>query len=177
MSIIRTMRTPRTSLAGRLSPASAIVTFGIPEPNTGCLLWSGPTQANCYGAIKCDGRWQLAHRVAYQLAFGPFPDELCVCHKCDTPGCIEPAHLFLGTNADNHRDKVNKQRQPRGETNGKAKLTANEVEAIRRLYATGKYSQADLARQYGLRRQSIDLIVTGVNWRHVGGPRTPAGSP
>lgn len=81
----------------------------IPEPNTGCWLWTG-TSRNGYGRFIWDGNAYTAHRVAYQILKGPVPPHLMVLHRCDTPACINPDHLFLGTQSDNMRDASRKGR-------------------------------------------------------------------
>ena len=90
-----------------------------PEPNTGCWLWMAGVDKNGYGKISAKrGRKQAhfrAHRASWELCFGSPPEGMLVCHRCDTAGCVNPAHLFLGTNADNMRDKVSKGRQVRGD--------------------------------------------------------------
>lgn len=82
----------------------------VPEPNTGCLLWLGFVNENGYGMLYVAGRNRLAHRTLFALSNGPIPDDICVLHRCDTPICVNPEHLFLGTQADNVRDKVRKGR-------------------------------------------------------------------
>lgn len=83
-----------------------------PEPNTGCLFWLGTVCSAGYGHVskkQGDGE-QLAHRVAYRRAFGPFDAALDVCHSCDNPSCVNADHLFLGTHKDNMRDMYSKGR-------------------------------------------------------------------
>ena len=98
----------------------------------GCLNWMAPSPDG-YGRFKVSKRHgALAHRIAYYLAFGAFDPELKVCHKCDNPSCLNPAHLFLGTQGDNLRDMTSKGR------NGKQILTKRKAELIRGLLASVK---------------------------------------
>lgn len=96
----------------------------IPEPNSGCWLWTGWTHRQGYGCLRLDGKSKLAHRVAYAAAFGDFPQHLDVCHKCDVTGCINPDHLFLGTHQDNMVDRTRK-----GKCN-LSKLTQRQIDKI-----------------------------------------------
>lgn len=85
-------------------------------PLGSCWMWTGRTaSAMGYGAYSFNGSTFYAHRLAYKLAYGGDPDKLCVLHKCDVPRCVNPAHLFLGTRADNAIDRTQKRRTPAGE--------------------------------------------------------------
>lgn len=75
-----------------------------------CWCWKGQTDRKGYGRIWRDGKRRQAHRVSYELIFGPIPDGMQVCHKCDNPPCVRPSHLFLGTQSDNMKDCTNKGR-------------------------------------------------------------------
>lgn len=85
----------------------------IPEPNTGCILWTGCSDKDGYGIIGIKKNYFRAHRVSYSLSYGEIPNGLFVCHKCDTPSCINPNHLYLGTNSDNQKDVVKRKRSKR----------------------------------------------------------------
>jgi hypothetical protein len=83
----------------------------IPEPNSGCWLWIGAIDGRGYGAIKDSSRvMRRASRVSWELHRGSIPEKMCILHKCDVPLCVNPDHLFLGTNADNTRDMYRKGR-------------------------------------------------------------------
>ena len=135
----------------------------------GCWEWQGARASNGYGRItvgsRLDGtRRNLApHRLSYEQHVGPIPDGMFVCHTCDNPACVNPAHLFLGTPADNMADKVRKGRQARHESHGRAKLTACAVQAIREELAAGA-RQIDIAAKYGIAQTQVSAVKTGVSW-------------
>ncbi len=141
-----------------------------------CWLWTaGQFGHSGYGSfsIKMDGRTHSVrtHRHSWEMANGPIPEGMHVLHRCDTPLCVRPDHLFLGSAMDNARDKVAKGRLRRGdakgEANGHAKLTESDVRAIRARVAAGE-SQAAMAREFRVTAQSICDIVKLRRWRHVG---------
>lgn len=118
------------------------------------------------------GRAVRAHRVSWELHNGPIPIGLFVCHHCDNRLCVNPAHLFLGTNADNMRDMVRKNRQdrvkrPRGERCRTARLTAEQVVAIRSEFSKGGVILRTLGEKYGVSLNAIHAIVTRKSWKHV----------
>ena len=131
---------------------------------TPCWHWLGSLDVNGYGRFGVHpdqhGR-DRAHRVAYREAFGPIPKGMCVLHSCDVRGCVNPAHLRLGSNADNVRDKMERGRfvPMRGEANGNAKLTDAQVEEIRAKWIPHKVTQKMLAVQYGVTLEMISLIL------------------
>lgn len=136
------------------------------DPETDCWNWNA-TNVRGYGKIQINGRKQRANRVSFELHCGPIPAGRHVCHRCDNPKCINPAHLFLGTNADNVADKVAKGRQAHtsinGAANGSAKLTETDVLAIRA--STGLLRE--LAAQYRMSATQISAIRRGKQWAHV----------
>jgi hypothetical protein len=135
---------------------------------SGCWLWTASVDQKGYGqfAMKPAHKRPLkAHRVAWEIYRGQVPDELCVLHKCDQPACVNPDHLWLGTVADNNHDMFEKGRSapPRvaGEAHGRAKLTLEDVEAIR----ADKRHQRTIARDYGVSKSQIGNIKRAENWR------------
>lgn len=135
----------------------------MPEPFSGCWLWVGAYFCQTgYGKIYI-GRLILAHRASWELYRGRIPDGMCVCHKCDTPSCVNPAHLFIGTHADNMHDMVRKGLSNRGEKNGASKLTVIQVCEIRA--ATGRHS--DIAKKYDVSELNIDYIKSLKTWKHI----------
>jgi hypothetical protein len=150
----------------------------VPEPNSGCMLWTGYADKEGYGTLRIGGRTALAHRASYHAFRGPIPDGMFVCHHCDTPSCINPAHLFVGTGADNYLDMVRKGRRaerPRkgapagtrlGTRNPNAKLTERDVVEIRRAVRDGE-RKADIAVRYGVGRERIDDIAARRSWSHL----------
>lgn len=138
-----------------------------------CWEWQASKTANGYGliALPRDGKLVLAHRLSWEFANGPILPGLFVCHTCDNPLCVNPAHLFLACNAGNMRDAAKKGRMACGERNGQAKLSDEEVGELRARHATGGIMQRELAEKFGVSRPTISKIISGKTWGHVGGPR------
>lgn len=124
-------------------------------------------------AISCGGRKNLikhryrAHRVAYFLTHGVLPDDLCVCHTCDNPICVNPRHLFLGTGIQNVQDRNNKKRDAKGEQHGMHKLTTKDILEIRRLRVTKKLPYSALGKMFGVSTTHAGFIVRKESWKHV----------
>lgn len=147
-----------------------------------CWLWTaGRAGSQLYGAFKIDGIQRRAHRVAWELVNGPIPPGLVVLHACDNPICVNPAHLRLGTNAENSADMVAKGRQatgehsgsrlhlekrPRGERHHKAKLTEAQVREMRTLAESG-VSSPKLAKQFGITKAAVLDIIHRRHWSHI----------
>ena len=127
-----------------------------------------------YGKISVNNRRVGTHRLAWEITYGPIPGGLDVLHNCpggDNPACCNPAHLWLGTQADNQRDMVAKgrHRAPRGERHRNAKLTEAQVLETRRLYAGGGFTMTALASRFGVHQTTVSLILAGRRWAHLKG--------
>jgi HNH endonuclease len=136
----------------------------------GCWPWIGWLNKYGYGQVWFNGRYEVAHRIAWLLQNGPIEHEwlwpyIPVLHSCDNRPCCNPSHLSLGTPRMNTEDMMAKGRQARGARNGNAKLGGQEeADEIRRLYAAGGISQGDLGLQFGLSQSRISEIVRGKGW-------------
>jgi hypothetical protein len=135
-----------------------------------CWNWLGGKYKPGYGKFWYQGKMESAHRMAYQLAVGSIDNGMFVCHRCDNPGCVNPDHLFLGTNQDNVNDAIGKDRHSRGTRNGRAKINAKDVLSIREMYATNNWSQSALAKMYGVGQTEISNIVIGKTWQSISQP-------
>lgn len=133
---------------------------------TECWNWGGAAGPQGYGFIKRkDGTQLRAHRFAYELANGPIPPGMFVCHTCDNPSCVRPSHLFLGSHQDNMTDMAVKGRAARmfGDRNGSSQLGAGEVLAIRE--AEGAHRV--IAERFGVSASNVGLIKRRQRWTHL----------
>lgn len=131
----------------------------------GCWLWIGARHPKGHGYASLDGRVQYAHRVAWQLTYGSIPDGREVCHRCDNPPCCNPAHLFIGTHADNMRDMAHKGRALAAALK-RAKLTPRSVAVIKSRLRAGE-TQQSIADDYSVTRSAIGYIAQGRRWSHI----------
>lgn len=130
-----------------------------------CWEWTGRRGPKGYGRFKHQRRDYAAHRVSYELATGQHPGRLLICHHCDNPPCVNPAHLFAGTTADNTADRLRKGRflQRKGANNPRAKLTPEQVRAIR----VSEIGNKPLARHYGVAPVTIRDARLGRTWSSI----------
>ena len=139
------------------------------EKTDGCWLWLGARNESSGGygmTVDPDTKAIIgSHRYSWSLSYGPIPPGKHVLHRCDTPLCVRPDHLFLGTHRDNMRDKASK-----GRGGGHKRLTAEQVIGIRKLYAhdpsRGAYSR--ISRAYKVNRSTVKQIVERRTWSYIG---------
>lgn len=128
----------------------------------GCWPWKGKGER--YGNVMHDRRSVGVHRASYETFKGEIPEGLMVRHTCDNTRCVNPAHLLLGTSAQNSADAVERGRQAHHETHGRAKLSRAVVEEIRWKWLAGK-NKKDLGIEYSVSHTQITRILTGRSWR------------
>lgn len=134
-------------------------------PN-GCWEWRGGCDKKTgYGKIRINSKSNFIHRVMYELYNGEIAEGMFICHKCDNPPCCNPDHLFQGTHADNMRDKTKKGRQSKGERNGAARLTWEDVCKARELYETGNYTIRQIAEMYNYSEGTMWEVLNYKLWK------------
>jgi hypothetical protein len=152
-----------------LDPRAKIEDSSLPEPMSGCWLWLGKLYRNGYGSAWTHGAEAYAHRASWEAFVGPIPTGLSVLHRCDTPACVNPEHLWLGTHRDNMRDMTMKGRHARigltGERHPAAKITEETARQIRQRRGE---NQRALAREFGVSQATVWAIQSRRHWRHLG---------
>lgn len=137
-----------------------------------CWIFGGKrfgksVKEDSYGNCKDDeGNPIKAHRAAWELTNGVIPNELILLHKCDTKRCVRLSHLQLGTNADNSKDMVEKNRQTHGSKCHTARFTEEQVLEIRRRYANGE-TQLSMVKEFGVAKNTIWRIINRLHWDHI----------
>ncbi len=142
--------------------------WGHVDCSSSCWEFSGTRNARGYGLFYA-GRSIGAHRYAWFLEHGVEPTRKeYVCHSCDNPSCVRPSHLFLGSQSENLRDCSRKGRtaKPRGEKNGRARLTEGKVREVRQLAASG-VTYKEISKRYGVHVETIGHVVRRITWKHV----------
>jgi hypothetical protein len=125
-----------------------------------CWIWTGAKNQKGYGNLVFEGEYARPHRVVYEHEIGPIPPGMHVLHRCDNPSCVNPEHLFLGTNLDNRHDMFAKGRHPHGPTHGNAKLSWGAVHEARVRNVLGESASA-LAREFGVSAVQMQRVVGG----------------
>jgi hypothetical protein len=133
------------------------------DPLTNCWNWNASLARGGYGALSIKGKTTKAHRFSYTMWKGKIPEGLLVCHTCDNPPCVNPNHLFLGTNADNMRDMSLKGRGCTGNKNAPSSLTDALALAIKKDPRPLKL----IAAERGMHFKSIEAIKKGTTWKHL----------
>ena len=143
--------------------------FSNVQKTNSCWNWTGYKFSNEYGAIRYKGKIWRAHRLSWTLFNGDIPKRKLVLHTCDTPPCVNPGHLWIGTHQDNMTDRNEKRRQyiPNGEKNSQAKLKECQVKEIREMYKSGNLSQEKIGEIFNVSRALISMIIHRKKWAHI----------
>ena len=172
-----------------VSPATVYRFFAKIKGSDSCWEWTASLDKWGYGAFASTLKGQKkkvykSHRFVWMLLFGEIPKGMCVCHRCDNPKCINPCHLFLGTQAENIADALKKGRfrlngtakldgspinRARGERSGQSKLKDSDIIEIRKVYRpySRKFGAPPLAKKFGVSEQMITNIAKRRNWTHI----------
>lgn len=137
----------------------------------GCREWIGGKDEDGYGLFKVHTKSVRAHRKSYELFHGPIPDGLVVMHSCDNPSCILPSHLSVGTYKQNTQDAVSKNRMTRksakfSESSNRNRFNLETANRVRSDFASGSFSQRELAKKYNMSFQNVHLIVARKIWNY-----------
>ena len=137
----------------------------MPEPNSGCWLWLGNTYRYGYGCMPVRFKTRIAHSASWIFHRGEIPEGVCVLNRCDTPLCVNPDHLFLGSRADNNQDRDSKGRHISlcGEEHGNSKISHAEARQIR----TDSRATKCIAKEYKIHVTTVRRIRRGTTWRHI----------
>ena len=142
----------------------------IPNIN-GCMEWfGGNIKKKCYGGFHGrEKKFMTAHRYSYQLFVGKIPEGICVLHKCDNPPCVNPEHLFLGTQQDNAIDMRSKNRgySTAGENHGRSVLSLDSVKRIRNMYTGKRGELTSLGKIFNVSSSTVHGIVKNKTWRNI----------
>ena len=186
LSVAATLTRPATDTTSwrlAMHPQSTHARFWSKVDKSGeCWIWTAALNGAGYGVFRLKDHNSLAHRFAYECLVGPIPAGMQVCHHCDNPPCVRPEHLFVGTHQDNMADMHAKgrrsyegqvwpqptyERRARGERQGKAILTEQQVREIRAVYHPRVFTRPMLAERYHVSVATIKQILSGRSWKHV----------
>ena len=138
------------------------------EIKDSCWVWKGWVSPKGYGYIRVGNNCKSTHRVSYEVFIGDIEKGMCVCHTCDNPSCINPEHLWIGSNQDNaiDREKKGRGRNNKGENHGRSKLKESDIPTILKLLEDGIY-QREIARRHGVHQATIFRVSKKKSWKHV----------
>ncbi len=146
-----------------MKPSERFEAKYIPEPFSGCWLWTAACSLDGYGRFWYAGKYRTAHSASFLLHGGIIPEGYDVCHTCDVVSCVNPAHLWVGTRRDNVQDAVKKNRFAKGELSGNSKLTRSQVIAIR----NSREPQRAIAKKLRVSQHAIWSIRTHRTWTNI----------
>lgn len=154
---------------GAMTPTERFWHHVPSRPVGECWLWKGATTAAGYGHLPENGKLIYAHRFSFRLHFGILSDDMLVCHRCDVPACVNPEHLFPGTDQDNRTDSAMKNRTIYGERVWSAILTEKKVREIIQMYRVDGVKQSVIASKFGVTPSAVSSIFIGRTWKRVAG--------
>lgn len=153
----------RPTRVKKRDPRTCFDQHAFPEPMSGCWLWNGTYAHTGYGQIRINGTVYGAHRLSYELHVGAIPTGMSILHKCDNRACVNPGHLYAGTQSENMRDMVQRNRSATGARNHATKLTPKAVQIIR----ASQDTDAAIAHRFGVSRPAVRNVRMRRVWRHV----------
>lgn len=133
-----------------------------------CWMWTASVAGKGYGQMKLpkQRKQEYSHRLSYMIYKGEIPEGKYVCHTCDNPRCVNPDHLFIGTNKENLQDMKAKGRSTFGEKNARAKLTEEQVKQIKSCLDSGM-TQTQIAAAFNIHQVHVSRIKNGLRWEHL----------
>ena len=145
--------------------------YVMAEPMSGCWLWTGCSNKGGYGLYGARrgrlGRSTLAHRISWEMHKSSIPAGTIVCHHCDNPACVNPSHLFVGSQSDNMQDQKRKRRGNLGARHGMSKFTDDIAISIRSVARGNVISQKDIASIFGMHQCNVSRILSRARWAHI----------
>lgn len=145
---------------------ACLITHRYTQNEAGCWVFAGALNSSGYPSVGVGDKIVGGHRLAFETAYGPVPPGMCVCHRCDNRACVNPDHLFLGSNAENMADMRAKRRQAGWSKKSSRKLTPEQVNEIR---AVGRGNLNELAERFGVSTQTVWAIQAGRKWTSLEG--------